>query len=399
MLLDILFYVTMYISLFVSVFWLMVYFGEHGKRAEKSRALPLTIVIPTYNKGHLIGKTVESLEKQHYRGLKIIVVDDGSTDDTGDTVKMLMEKHRNMEYFRKKNTGKASSLNFGLRKVRTPYFGFIDSDTYLSRNVLAEMVSHFTGNVACVTAAIKPANERNFVEKIQKIEYTISSLTRKLMSLINALYFTPAFAIYKTGVIKKLGGFDENNITEDLEIGLRLKSKGHDIYNSLRSVVYTDVPKTFREFFRQRMRWYRGHIYNTIKYSDMIFNRRFGDLGMLVLPVQYVIFTLTTVMLFYGLYDFLTILVQRIIDFSLIGLDLDYTMQNFTFSLVTPTTSFILLLLASFIVILKLSEKKTHEKIRNMEYVVYIATYPFINIFLWITAFVQEVLLKTRKRW
>src|SRR3989338_11446200 len=259
MIIDIVFYITMYVSLFMSVFWLIVYFGRDEKTTGIKTSEPLTILIPTYNKGHLISKTIESLEKQSYPKLGIIVIDDGSTDSTKSVVGELVKKFRNISYHRKRNTGKASSLNFGLKMVRTPYFGFIDADTYMSKNVLAGMMRHFSGNVACVTAAIKPSSAKNFVEKIQKIEYTISSLTRKLMSRINALYFTPAFAIYRTDVIKNLGGFDENNITEDLEIGLRLKSRNYGIYNSIESVVFTDVPKTFSEFFRQRMRWYRGH--------------------------------------------------------------------------------------------------------------------------------------------
>jgi cellulose synthase/poly-beta-1,6-N-acetylglucosamine synthase-like glycosyltransferase len=194
MILDVLFYVTMYMSLFVSIFWLSVYYTK--KEIQRPfKHVPLTMIIPTYNKAKTVGKTIRSLENQNYKKLKIIVIDDGSTDNTKSVVKKLMKLYKNITYFKKSNTGKASSLNFGLRKVTTPYFGFIDSDTYISKNVLKKMMSYFDKNIACVTAAIRPSKAENILEKIQKIEYAISTLTRKLMSAINSLYYTPAFAL------------------------------------------------------------------------------------------------------------------------------------------------------------------------------------------------------------
>src|SRR3989338_4730602 len=118
---EILFYVTMYISLFVSIFWLSVVFNPDKKRnARKPPSEPVTIIVPAYNKASTIKKCLISLTNQNYP-LNIIVIDDGSTDNTGKIVKKIAEKHENITYIRKENGGKATALNTGLEHVKTKY--------------------------------------------------------------------------------------------------------------------------------------------------------------------------------------------------------------------------------------------------------------------------------------
>ena len=393
---DILFYVTVYISLFVSIFWLTVVLHPDSGRSARRAREPVTIIVPAYNKADTIEKCLVSLARQAYQ-TRVIVVDDGSTDSTGRVAGEVVKKYRNFKYMRKKNGGKASALNLGLKYVKTKYFGFLDADTYLKENSLEKMIPYFKHGVACVTTIIKVDRPRNIVERIQNIEYALASFTRKLLSFRNALYYTPGFALYKTGIIKELGGFDEGNITEDLEIGLRLKSRGYRIDNCTESYVHTEVPKSLRGLFSQRIRWYRGHIHNTKKYSKMFFNRRFGDLGIFVLPFQYIVLVLTSMLLLLGIYDSALSAGRFLIDLYITNFDVRYLLSSANINLITYTTFFWVVLFALFTLMIRVSEKKVGEKISIREYMVYIVLYPFINLALWLNAFILELAKKEIK--
>lgn len=392
--LDLLFYTTMYLSLFVSLFWFSVVFSYERKK----RAMPLsqlTILVPAYNKAATIGKCLDSLLAQDYPGLEIVVIDDGSRDGTAAAVKQF--RSGTVRYLRTRNAGKAAALNHGLRTVTTGYFGFIDADTYLAPGALHTTMRSFTKNVACVIAAIRPETPRNFVERLQKIEYAISSFTRKLMGRIDAVYYTPGFAVYRTDVIRRLGGFDEHNITEDLEIGLRLRRHGYSIGHS-DAYVTTTVPATLGDLFVQRIRWYRGYIYNTRNYSSLFFNRKFGDLGVMILPMQYILLALVSVLFLYSLYDMAIGGAKALVDLFIVNFDVSYLAYSAQFNPITPTTFFWGVFFASFVLMLAFSERALGEKSRKTDYLLYLFMYPLLNIILWISAFVYE-LRGAKRRW
>jgi cellulose synthase/poly-beta-1,6-N-acetylglucosamine synthase-like glycosyltransferase len=191
--------------------------------------------------------------------------------------------------------------------------------------------------------------------------------------------------------------YDENNMTEDLEIGFRLKSRGYDIYNSMDSVAYTEIPESFSKLFTQRMRWYRGHIQNTAKYSKSLMGRNFWDMGIVVIMFLYILLPLTSAMFLYGVYNFLISAGKGIIDISLIGIDFNYLSNTFVFNAITPTTFFITSLMIFFAAILKISENNIEGKINRLEYPFYVIFYSFLNIFLWGNAFFQEIIGKKSK--
>ena len=400
MIMDVLFYVTIYAFLFVSVFWLLVFAfkKEEMKRETQSKERPgLTILVPAFNMKDHIKRCLKSLLNQDYPNLRILVVDDGSKDTTLSVVENMASKHENIDYITQENKGKAAALNSGLRHVKTELFGFLDADSHLSKNTLKHMVGNIQGNTVSCIAAIKPYKAKTITSKIQKIEYMITSLTRKLMHFLGAVHYTPAFAIYKTSVIKKLGGFDENNLTEDLEIGLRLQDNGYNIATSLKGFVYTVVPETFKDLMKQRIRWYRGNINNIIKYKHMLLNKRFGHLGLFVLPVQYLLLALSTPILLSGVINAVAKGMQAITNVFLVNFDISYMFSKTHLSL-SSNTLFWGLLVFSFLIMMRLSRINIKENVSKLEYVFYIALYPFINVILWITAVLYEV-VGAEKKW
>ena len=97
-----------------------------------------SIIITTYNKASYIKKCIDSVMNQTIKDFKVIIVDDGSTDNTKEILKPYL-KNKNIEYYYKKNTGVADSRNFGISKVKTKYFMFIDSDDYISNTLIEEI--------------------------------------------------------------------------------------------------------------------------------------------------------------------------------------------------------------------------------------------------------------------
>src|SRR3989304_10341724 len=93
---EIMVYVMSFISLFVSIFWFLIYFSNSDKRRTISALPPMTIMVPAYNEEKTIKACLMSLLKQNYHGLKIIVIDDGSTDKTGAVVQALAKQYHNI---------------------------------------------------------------------------------------------------------------------------------------------------------------------------------------------------------------------------------------------------------------------------------------------------------------
>jgi cellulose synthase/poly-beta-1,6-N-acetylglucosamine synthase-like glycosyltransferase len=111
---------------------------------------------------------------------------------------------------------------------------------------------------------------------------------RKTFAHINAIHVVPGpFSIYRKKFFEKYGEFDENNLTEDTEMGLRIQSKGYKIENCIDARVETVTPKTFYDLLKQRRRWYGGFIDNALKYKQLL-NPKYGYLGLLVLPSAFI---------------------------------------------------------------------------------------------------------------
>lgn len=243
----------------------------------------VTIAVPVYNGAATIGRTLKSLLALDYpQRPEIIVVDDGSTDSTSAILRRFGRRIRVMRRDRRSGR-KAVPLNLALKHAKGEIFGFIDADTTADRDLLLSTLGYFSGkDVGAVIPAMKIWHGYGFFGRLQRIEYMLAALTRKLLTFLNGLFLTPGCAFYRTTLLRRLGGFDTNDLTEDLEIGLRLRRAGWRIENSLNAVVWTVVPERLRDVCRQRIRWYRGMLQNIRKYRCLFGQRT--DMGLFVMP-------------------------------------------------------------------------------------------------------------------
>ncbi len=308
--------IIVFFGVYIISFWVLTMFNIERKLPKLSKYPSITILIPAYNEEEGIRRTIESCLKLDYPGvLELLVVDDASKDNTCGIVK---EYGQVKLLSLKKNRGKAAAVNKGLKQIKTEYFSIVDADSVVSSKSLKKAMPLFyrkdKEKVGAVISKLKPENEdRNLVERTQVIEYMIVGLVRNLLANLRLLHITPGvLSIYKTDLVKKLGYFDENNLTEDYEIGVRIRKSGHLVDFSDESLVFTRTPNTWRQLFKQRIRWARGFFQTHFKHKDIYFNKKHGLFGLYEFPLNMfsIIVLLTAVSIFAynifrGVYEFL----------------------------------------------------------------------------------------------
>ncbi|MEM5814667.1 MAG: glycosyltransferase family 2 protein, partial [Candidatus Aenigmatarchaeota archaeon] len=214
--------------------------------------------------------------------LEIMVVDDGSTDKTFEVA----SRFKGVIVLKKKNGGKASALNYGLKFARGELVGCVDSDSCPRSDALLKMVPFFSQpNVAAVTSSIFVSDAKNLIGRLQRIEYIMIVWARKLLEYLDSVYCTPGpLSLYRADVLRSVGGFDEKNLTEDIEIAWRLMHNRYKIKMAPRAEVYTAPQETFGKWWKQRLRWNIGGMQTTLKYRRDLFKPSLGSMGMFVIP-------------------------------------------------------------------------------------------------------------------
>ncbi|MDD5023118.1 MAG: glycosyltransferase [Candidatus ainarchaeum sp.] len=249
----------------------------------------VSIIVPAWNEEAGIEDTIKSLKKIIYprEKFEIIVVDDGSSDNTYERAKKYENEY--IRIFKKdENGGKYTALNFGIEKSRGTIIVSTDADNLEAEpDVLLKMTPYFQDKeVMCVAPSMAVSNPKGFLGRIQQVEYLMGVFLRKVFSALDAIHVTPgAFSAYRKKFIVETGGFRRAHLTEDMEMALRIQSKGYKIANSVDSVVYTKAPTKFIPLLKQRRRWYVGQTRNYIDYKGL-FSRKYGALGTIVLPLS-----------------------------------------------------------------------------------------------------------------
>ncbi len=327
---SILNYIIAFFSLFVvSVFLLLFlkYRNTYLQKPKQTGWKPLvSVIMPAYNEGVYIADSIKSVLASDYPKdkLDIIIVDDGSTDNTYEIAKTF-EKENPVRVFKKENGGKGAALNFGIEKAKGELTATMDADSYLTKDTLKELIPYFTDlEVMAVTPAVKIKQTTSWISEFQRIEYLMILFSRKLLSFIDCVPVTPGpFSMFRTGVLTKVGGFDEHNLVEDQEIALRIQANNYKIKSSMSASVYTEPPSTMWDLLRQRVRWQRGGVRNYWKYRFLI-KPEYGDFGVYFIPLNFATLTAFFVVLGLLLYSLLsTPYYVRYIWFDVFGLGMD----------------------------------------------------------------------------
>lgn len=306
-----------YAIAFISLFSLCVFiliFLKHRKDylqnpSWRGNTPKVSIVLPAYNEGKYIADCLQTITELDYpkNSLEVIVVDDGSTDDTFKIAKSFEQKSSLIKAYTKKNGGKGAALNFGIKMASGELVATMDADSYLTKNVLKELVPYFDDPlVMAATPAVKIRESNNFLKELQRVEYMMILFSRKLLSYIDSVPVTPGpFSIFRSSVFEKIGYFDEHNLVEDQEIALRIQAHNFKIKSSLTAEVLTEPPENLPDLVKQRVRWQRGGIRNYWQYRSLI-SPKYGDFGVYFVPLNFVALTSFFLLLGTLLYSIIT---------------------------------------------------------------------------------------------
>jgi cellulose synthase/poly-beta-1,6-N-acetylglucosamine synthase-like glycosyltransferase len=313
---EFVFFFYTFVALYMLSLMLIIYVPNRLRIFDyvRGRPEPVSIIVPCYNAGRNIGKTIESLLKLDWpmNMLEVIVVDDKSTDDSVKVVMKYVQKYKNVRLIvNKRNSGGAAEpTNIGIKAAKFKYIAVTDDDSSPERDALKKMIGFLqkdkkVGGVTCAVMARKP---ETFMQKLQKIEYTMIAWNRKILDLVDAVYVTPGpFALYRKDVLLEIGLFDVNNLTQDIEIVWRMLDHGYFARMCLGAKVFSETPKKFRVWWKQRLRWNIGGAQCIIKYKHLVFRK--GMLGAFILPF----FSANLFIGLFGLGLFIYLIVKRVL--------------------------------------------------------------------------------------
>jgi len=292
----------------------------------------IAVLLPAYNEAPVIVSSIRSLLSVEYPNFEVVVVNDGSTDETLARVKEAFDLQRveaaypldppcepieavyratdaDLVVLDKENGGKADALNAGLFFTDEPLFCAVDADTIIERNALLEVVRPFLrdpGRMLATGGTVRVANgctirdgvvqrvrlSGSSLVNLQTMEYLRAFLAGRIgLSVMKSLLIiSGAFGLFRTNAVRQIGGYSTDSITEDMELIVRLHREFAEQDREYRvefipdAVVWTEVPESRQVLSRQRSRWYRGLLESLLAHRAMIGRRKYGTVGLLALP-------------------------------------------------------------------------------------------------------------------
>ena len=327
-------------------------FTDYRQLASASQAPGMSIIAPAYNEGANIIENVRSLLSIYYANLEVIIINDGSRDDTLSKLiqaydlyptkhfintqietkpvrgvyKSRSKMYKKLLVVDKENGGKADALNVGINIAQKDYIVCIDVDCILEQDALLKLAKPFLENskkrVIATGGVIRIANDcvieggrlvqvrlpRKFLPRVQTLEYIRAFLLgRMAWSRLNGLLLiSGAFGAFDKEIAMKCGGYDHHTVGEDMELVVRMRRYMEELNLPYKvgfipdPLCWTEAPDSFKILGRQRNRWTRGTIETLKMHKVMFLNYRYGILGMLSYPYWFLFEFLAPLIEFFG---------------------------------------------------------------------------------------------------
>ncbi len=312
--------------------WMKVRRFNQRDLLSKEIATPgVSFIVPVYNEESLIVETIQTYLSLPQTNREIIVINDGSHDQTMRLLQIMFQLHRdqkNPKLFRSisfpelkvieaPHLGKAQALNFGVSMASNELICTMDADTIPDARGVETCLRAFgrdqsliaVGGVIQVlhSQSVKnniPQHEKphGWLASFQRIEYLRAFVCERLgWSLLRStVLISGAFCMIKKEAVQKVGGFSRKSITEDLDLILRLRSFYKDERNSFQilpvTTCYTQVPSTITHLSEQRIRWQRGLVQTLVQFPKLLFSPTHGLLGFLAMPYMWVVEVLSPIL-------------------------------------------------------------------------------------------------------
>ncbi len=255
------------------------------------RAFPrVSIIVPAYNEGKVIESSIRSLLALDYPDFEIVVVDDGSEDDTYQKARRFEGYHgahrTRVRVLTQRNTGKARALNRGIAISDSPLVLCMDGDSRLTPDTLRKAVRHFASpSIGAVAGNVKVVNRGNLLCKLQALEYIEGlNLSRKAQGFFRIVNIIPGpIGIFRREVLEQVRFYSPDTYAEDCDLTLDILMHGWRVKYEPEAIAYTEAPETLGDLYRQRYRWTRGILQSIRKRKEALVSFTHGPTNTLVL--------------------------------------------------------------------------------------------------------------------
>ncbi len=259
---------------------------RHGREhLDETFRPPVSVVVAAFNEEKVIARTIAAVLANDYPALEVIVVDDGSQDDTSGEITRNFGGNSAVRLLRQENAGKAAALNRGFAQASGDIIIALDADTIFARDTIAKLVRRFADPlVGAVAGNVKVGNRINPLTYWQAIEYiTSQNLDRRAYSVINSVTVVPgAVGAWRREAVMQAGGYTTDTMAEDMDLTWRIRRIGWRVATDTDAIGYTEAPDSFRSLFRQRFRWAFGTLQCLWKHRRAV--GRYGWFGRVMLP-------------------------------------------------------------------------------------------------------------------
>ena len=248
----------------------------------------VAVLIPAYNEEKVIARTIRSVLMSTYKNIRIIVIDDGSSDAT---YKVATETYAReiaegrVTVLTKLNGGKAEALNFALQHIEEEIYVGIDADGVIAHDAIARLVPHFANpHIGAVAGNAKVGNRVNLWTRWQALEYiTSQNFERRALDLFDVVMVVPgAIGAWRTAAVQLGGGYAPDTVAEDADLTMNLLEQGYAVVYEDQALAFTEAPDNANGLARQRFRWSFGILQAIFKHKAAIRNRL--AMGLFALP-------------------------------------------------------------------------------------------------------------------
>ncbi len=286
----------------------------------------VSVIVPAYNEERVIASTVQKILGSDYHNLNVIVIDDGSQDNTSGVVRAQFGNGPRVELVRTANSGKANALNTGVARAKGEIIVALDADTQFAPDTISRLVRWFADpKVGAVAGNAKVGNRVNMITRWQALEYIVAqNLERRALAALETLTVVPgAVGAWRRSALLEVGGYPTDTLAEDQDLTIHLQSKGYRVRFDSTAIAWTEAPNSFAGLARQRFRWAYGTLQCLWKYRRITFNSHYGALGLVALP---------QVWLFQIILTALAPLADLLLVWQLIGQGIAYLQHGAEFS-------------------------------------------------------------------
>ncbi len=239
----------------------------------------VTVLMSAHNEQKVLRRSLDSIARSTYKKIQIVIMDDASTDATLAIARRFKRQHPELRMsvaHMKKNVGKGKALNRGLAEFAKGELAMtIDGDSLLAPTAIEKAVRYFTDpTVVGVAANVRVIEEHSVLSVLQTIEHMIGYRSKKFYSITGCEFVVGGVAsTYRMDVLRKVGFYDTDTMTEDIGLSMKITSQGNRKYRVIYGAdvaAMTEGVASFRALFKQRYRWKYGSMQNIIKYRRLI---------------------------------------------------------------------------------------------------------------------------------